>query len=143
MKFGKVGSHVITWNDTPKRLTRSDPRYGAEKFYAAKLAYLATWLRKNVDPSRDIWLWGAGRITRKRFSPLPSHGISITGLIDIDPKKCGARRDGLNVVMPANMPHRDKVFIITGVAKHGARELIQRNLEDQGRIEGRDFIHAA
>jgi glycosyltransferase involved in cell wall biosynthesis len=143
VKFGKVPHPVLIWNDDPSRLTRSDPRYTTEKFYQTKLSHLATWLRKNVDPGREIWLWGAGRVTRKRFSTLSTHGIQIAGYIDIDPKKCGPRRDGLKVVLPADIPSLDQSFIVSGVAKHGARELIQKELQARGWHEGHDYIHAA
>jgi hypothetical protein len=131
------------WNDSPGRLTRRDARYLPEKFYQTKLAYLAAWLRENVDPAREIWLWGAGRVTRKRFSPLADHGIRIAGHIDIDPKKCGARRDGLRVVLPHDLPVKQDVFVVAAVAKRGARELIHADLEDRGFVECVDFIHGA
>lgn len=143
VKFGKVPHPVIIWNDNPSRLTRSDPRYEKDKFYETKLCHLAAWLRKNVNSSREIWLWGAGRVTRKRFSSLATHCIHIAGYIDIDSKKCGPRRDGLKVVLPNEIPSPNRVFIITGVAKHGARDLIQRDLVSLNLIEGYDFIHAA
>lgn len=143
VKFGKVPHPVIIWNDNPSRMTRTDPRYRKEKFYETKLSYLASWVRIHVVPTREIWLWGAGRITRKRFSSLASYGVNITGYIDIDPKKCGIRRDGLKVVLPHEVPNPGQAFIITGVAKHGARNLIQQELESRGFHEGYDFIHAA
>jgi len=143
VKFGKVPHPVITWNDSANRLTRSDPRYHPTKFYETKLRYLAAWIVQNVDPVRQIWLWGAGRVTRKRFSTLPAYGIKISGYIDIDSKKCGSRRDGIRVVLPNEIPRLYRPFIITCVAKRGARELIQTDLESRGLVEGRDFIHAA
>lgn len=143
VKFGKVPHPILVWNDSPSRLTRSDARYLPGKFYATKLSYLADWLRKNITPAREIWLWGAGRVTRKRFAPLTAHGIRIRGYIDIDPNKCGHRRDGLCVVLPDDMPEIHNAFIVTCVGKRGARELIQSELETKGWIEGRDFLHAA
>lgn len=143
VKFGKVPHPVIIWNDSPTRLTRSDLRYLPVKFYEAKLGYVAKWIRENINPKREVWLWGAGRVTRKRFAPLKDHGIKISGYIDIDPNKCGHRRDHLRVVLPSEMPDMRIAFIITCVAKHGARDLIQAELESAGWREGRDFIHAA
>ncbi len=143
VKFGKVPRHILTWNDSPARLSRTHPRYDPGKFYQTKLNYLADWLRENVRPGREIWLWGAGRITRGRFSGLARHGVAITGHIDIDPKKCGPRRDGLRVILPKDMPPREKAFIVTGVAKRGVRDQIRRELQSRGWRLGRDFIHAA
>src|SRR5204862_7714986 len=68
VQFGKVDAELLLWNDTPTRLSRTDQRYRPEAFYRIKCVYLARWLERQVEPSRrEIWLWGAGRITRQRF----------------------------------------------------------------------------
>jgi len=143
VEFGKVNQPVILWSDLPSRLTRTDPRYAIDRFYTVKLDYLASWVRKNICPSREIWLWGAGRVTRKRFAPLASLGIQVSGFIDIDPNKCSPRRDHLRVILPDALPSKNEIFVITCVAKHGARDLIQQQLESRGHQIGVDFIHAA
>ena len=142
-RFGKIAEPVLIWNDSPGRLTRTDARYAAARFYEIKLAYLARWLWRHVLPGRGIWLWGAGRVTRRRFEGLAAHGVGIAGWIDIDARICGARRVGLRVVLPPVLPARDAAFVVCGVANHGARAWIQQHLEERGFAEGRDFIHAA
>lgn len=142
-RFGKIPHPVLIWNDSPGRLTRIDPRYGTDRFYRLKLRHLAHWLKREVAPDRGIWLWGAGRVTRRRFESIADHGIRIAGHIDIDPRKCGPRRDGLRVILPDALPPPSDAFIIAGVASRGARERIARDLESHGYLEGRDFIHAA
>jgi glycosyltransferase involved in cell wall biosynthesis len=143
VEFGKVNAELLLWNDAPARLSRTDPRYRPDAFYRIKCAYLARWLKRHVESSRKIWLWGAGRITRQRFRTLETEHISISGFIDVDKKKLGRLRDGRPVVGPGHLPSRDHAFILAGVSNRGARELIADKLIRDGRIEGRDYLLVA
>jgi glycosyltransferase involved in cell wall biosynthesis len=143
VRFGKVDAQLLTWNDPPDRLSRVDPRYRPRPFYLVKCVYLARWLKNNVTPDREIWLWGAGRITRQRFKNLEQEGISIAGFIDIDPEKVGKTRNNRPVVSPGNLPLKEQVFILCGVSSRGAGELISARLNQAGWVEGRDYLLAA
>ena len=143
VRFGKVPHKLLVWNDPPGRLSRNDPRYAVGHFYQTKCRYLARWLGRHVDPARKLWLWGAGRITRRRFDALEAAGMPFEGFIDVDPKKANTHRDGRRVRMADELPDIAESFIITGVANRGARENIHGYLTESGRIEGRDFIMAA
>lgn len=142
-RFGKVPRELLLWNDPSSRLSRNDPRYAVDNFYRTKCHYLARWLRENVDPKRNLWLWGAGRITRRRFDALEAEGCRFEGFIDVDPKKSNRHRDGRRVRMADNLPEIEDSFIVTGVGNRGAREKIHVFLTTRGWIEGRDFIMAA
>ena len=137
--FGKVEQELLTWNDPPQRLSRTDPRYSVESFYAMKLAYLHRWLAAHAA-GREIWLWGAGRITRRRFDPIAD---LLTGFIDVDESKRGQRRDGREVRLVDELPPRDQSLILGGVANRGAREAIARHLIELGRVEGVEFLLVA
>jgi glycosyltransferase involved in cell wall biosynthesis len=143
VRFGKVPDEILVWNDPPGRLSRTDPRYDLSRFYETKCDYLARWLRGNVDPGRALWLWGAGRITRRRFDPLESDGFRFQGFIDVDAKKANRHRDGRRVVMADELPDRERAFVIVGVGNRGARELTTGHLTSRGWGEGRDFLLAA
>ncbi|HEY1050255.1 MAG TPA: glycosyltransferase [Prosthecobacter sp.] len=144
VQFGKVDAELLTWNDPPQRLSRQDPRYSVEAFYRMKCLYLAAWLKENVSPHREIWLWGAGRITRRRFDSLENtHGMHITGFIDVDPSKRGHHRDGRPVRMADDLPNLSHAFILAGVGARGAREKIHRHLTQRGWQEGHDFLLGA
>ena len=137
VEFGKVDEALLTWNDPPQRLSRTDSRYSVEAFYAMKCLYLKRWLETQAA-GRELWLWGAGRITRRRFDALP-----LAGFIDVDAAKCGTHRDGRVVRMADDLPEREKSFIMAGVGARGAREAIHAYLVERGWIEGRDFLLAA
>jgi glycosyltransferase involved in cell wall biosynthesis len=141
--FDTLNSELLLWNDSAGRLSRTEGRYRTRAFYQTKCLYLAQWLRRHVKPTRQIWLWGAGRVTRQRFRFLELQGITLRGFIDVDPKKQGRTRDGRPVQSPSQLPPADESFIIAGVGSRGARDLIMQELERQSRIEGRDFLLAA
>jgi glycosyltransferase involved in cell wall biosynthesis len=143
VRFAKVPDEILVWNDPPGRLSRTDPRYDVCRFYRTKCDYLALWLRRNVDPGRELWLWGAGRVTRRRFDPLEAGGFRFQGFIDVDAKKANLHRDGRCVVLADALPNRERAFVIVGVGNRGARELITAHLTARGWREGRDFLLAA
>lgn len=143
VQCGKVAEELLLWNDPPERLSRTDPRYRSEAFYQIKAVYLARWLQRHVAPGREVWLWGAGRITRRRFRALETAGVAIAGFIDIDGKKLGRLRDGRPVVGPEQLPPAERAFIVAGVAVRGARQLIAGELLRRGRVEGEDYLLAA
>lgn len=143
VRFGKVDEELLVWNDPPTRLSRTDPRYAVERFYELKCQWLARWWRAQRQSGRELWLWGAGRVTRRRFEFLEREGVAIAGFIDVDPNKVGGQRDGRPVRLHDDLPCRDEAFILVGVGKRGVRDEIQLLLEGQGWLEGRDYLLVA
>ena len=141
--FGKVEQTLLVWNDSPSRLSRTDSRYAVERFYEVKCHWLARWLRRHLQTGRRLWLWGAGRVTRRRFDALEREGFGFEGFIDIDPKKAGRHRDGRLVRLADDMPSRDEACLLVGVGNRGARDKIRAHLNRRGWIEGRDYLLAA
>lgn len=138
VEMGKVPRRLLIWNDSPARLSRTDPRYDAEAFFAVKAGYLARAV-KPLLKGRQLWVWGAGRPTRKRAEALTGHGLAIHGYIDIDPEKCGKMLHGRQVAEPERMPGPHEALVLGYVTKRGARELIREALHARGFVEGRDF----
>ncbi|HVT72614.1 MAG TPA: glycosyltransferase [Lacunisphaera sp.] len=140
--MAKVPRALLAWHDAPGRLSRVDPRYSPEAFFAVKAEYVARELQR-VGGGRAVWVWGAGRPTRKRAAHLQSHGVRIAGYIDVDPAKIGRRIDGVPVVGPGQVPPPAAAFVLGYVGTRGARELIRADLGRRGRVEGRDFLMCA
>lgn len=143
VRFAKVPEVLLRWNDPPSRLSRVDTRYSDDAFYLCKCRWLACWLRREVPTDRPVWLWGAGRVTRRRFASLAEHGVRIGAYVDVDPRKIGGRVDGLAVVGPEALPPPGRVFVIGAVGARGARDLVRGALESRGYVAGRDFLMAA
>jgi glycosyltransferase involved in cell wall biosynthesis len=139
--FAKVDAELLVWNDPPARLSRTDPRYAPEAFYRLKCRWLQRHLAREVAPGRPVWLWGAGRVTRRRFRAVEEGGTRFAGFVDIDARKAGRTLEGRRVVVPADLP--TDAFVVAGVGNRGAREEIAAFLRASGREEGRDFLLAA
>lgn len=144
VRMAKVPRMLLTWHDAPARLSRTDPRYAPEAFFATKARYVARELAR-VARGRRVLVWGAGRPTRKRAAHLSAHGAAIAGYIDIDPKKAGRALGGTGVpvIAPAEIPPPEEAFVLGYVGTRGARELHRAELTRRGFVEGRDFLMCA
>lgn len=155
VRMAKVPRRLLTWNDAPTRLTRTDPRYAPDAFFRVKAEWIAREvgraLRGRPGVSTKIFIWGAGRHTRKRAAFLTVHGIKIAGYIDVDPKKTGRGigGTGLPVIGVGDLPHPGEsggagpVFVLSYVTTRGARDYNRAKLSACGYVEGRDFLMCA
>lgn len=136
VQMGKVESPVLKWHDHPNRLTRTDPRYSETAFYRMKTKYLAKYL--DAVAKGNIWVWGAGKLSRRRSSFLKDHGIRIIGYIDVKPRQLA-----LPCIDFKDIPDPGEIFILSYVANRGKREEIKQYLLEQGYKEGVDFLLVA
>lgn len=140
--MSKLPEALLTWNDPPTRLSRTDPRYDPEAFYRVKAAYLARHLSRTIA-NRRVLVWGAGRPTRRRARYLTEHGATLAAWIDVDPAKQGRELYGLPVLSPGQVPPPADAFVLGYVATWGARAHIRSELAARGYREGPDFLMAA
>jgi glycosyltransferase involved in cell wall biosynthesis len=139
--LAKVPAPLVTWHDRPARLSRTDPRYAPEAFFRVKAEYVARHLVRAGQTA--VWVWGAGRHTRKRAAHLEAHGLAIAGYIDVDAKKTGRTVAGRPVVTADDLPAPGGRFVLGYVTTRGARDYIRRELGIRGYGEGRDFLMCA
>ncbi|MCS6771704.1 MAG: glycosyltransferase [Kiritimatiellae bacterium] len=142
-RFAKCPETLLTWNDPPRRLSRTDPRYSFEAFYRVKAGYLARWLAANNPHHPDVLVIGAGRVTRRRVEFFMEAGIRVAAWSDLDPRKVGRRYHGAPVIHHEEIPPPGECFIVTCVSAIGAPESIRSMLLSRGYMPGRDFIEAA
>ncbi len=165
VRMAKVPRVLLTWHDAPTRLTRTDARYSPEKFFRLKAEWIARELRRlgvgrgrrtlpsaSCDQTRRgsatppyneaIYVWGAGRHTRKRAAQLESHGVKIAGYIDVDAKKTGRGLGGTGrpVIAPDALPPPGEIFVLSYVTTRGARDYNRAQLVARGYVEGGDFL---
>lgn len=143
VRMAKIAVPVLRWHDSAGRLSRSDARYRAEAFYAVKARYAAAWLRRHSAHWPQVIVWGAGRITRQRAAMLRQHGARIEAWVDIDPKRIGARIDGVPVLSPEQLPAPSRCFVLPFVGSRGARERIVDWLERHGYHCGESYLPMA
>lgn len=144
VRMAKVPRVLLMWNDAPTRLTRRDVRYAPEAFFRVKAEWIARELGR-IDQGRKIFVWGAGRHTRKRAGYLKPHGTGIAGYVDVDPKKTGRGLGGTGVPVLAveALPPPGEIFVLSYVTTRGAREYNREKLVACGYVEGRDFLMCA
>ncbi len=140
VKAGKVDEELLTWNDPPGRLSRTDERYSIDAFYETKAEYLSCWLKENNPHHPDVIVWGAGRVTRKRAAILEQSGIRITQYVDIKKRRLNC---GTPVILPNEIPDSETCFVLPMVGKRGARDLIRPILQEHRFTEGVNCIFAA
>jgi hypothetical protein len=137
VEIQKVPETLFNWHDSDMRLTRTDQRYSPEAFYRVKANYLSRWLIGNKHQS--VYVWGAGRVTRKRVALLHEKGINIEGYIDVKERNI----EGVNCYPYNNFDWGAQTFIISYVGNRGAREEISNYLISKGKKLGRDFLTVA
>jgi glycosyltransferase involved in cell wall biosynthesis len=141
VEMRKVPLPLLQWNDLPTRLSRTHSRYAVNAFHQIKATYLARELRRIVN-GREIWLCGAGRITRKRSNFLLKENISIAGYIDVNPALQGKTAGGLPVIAPGQIASPRSCFVVSYITNRGARGEIAQMLESKGFVNGQDYMLA-
>lgn len=138
VQMGKVPGVLMTWNDSAARLTRNHEAYVPEAFNRIKCLYLAKWLKERKGEEPKVWIWGAGRKTRKKVAVLEDHGIHVEGYIDLkvnrtQTKPCISFKE----VNKATTP-----FVLSFVSNRGKGEEIRQYLKQQDFVELEDFVIA-
>ncbi|MBL9038401.1 MAG: glycosyltransferase [Archangium sp.] len=126
------------WYDADVRLTRTHPRYRPE----AHLTLKADTLAKRFEGT-SVSLWGAGDIGVGLARALAARGISVTRLIDLNPRKIGQRIHGARVVLPEDLGPPGGEHLLSAVGAKGARAEIRAYLESRGWSEGLHFTCVA
>lgn len=140
LEIGVVPERLHLWRDTPRRLSRTDPRYAMERFVACKAHHLAaTFL---ADATRYV-LWGYGRTGRALRRALAAHGRHPSHIIEVKPSRLGQRIHGAPVVGPADLPGLRGTPLVVSVAREGPRREIRAALAAVAFTEGDDFVCAA
>jgi glycosyltransferase involved in cell wall biosynthesis len=141
--MAKLAETLLTWHDSPARLSRTDARYVPAAFHRIKAGYLARHLARFNPHHPDIIVAGAGRITRGRASHLLAHGVRITAWLDIDPRKVNKIVAGRPVLPLELVPQPETCFVVPYVASRGATEYLSTFLESRGFVLGRHYLPAA
>ncbi|GAB6038865.1 glycosyltransferase family A protein [Fundidesulfovibrio butyratiphilus] len=142
-RLAKLPLELLTWNDPPGRLSRSDSRYDAEAFHRLKAGSLARWLAANNPFHPDVYVVGAGRVSRRRAEYLCAHGVRVKAYLDVDPRKVGTLRGGRPVLRHDQCPGPEACFVVSYVSNPDAWRRIDALLRGQGFLPGRGFVLAA
>jgi glycosyltransferase involved in cell wall biosynthesis len=139
LRFAKLPETLLSWRDTPGRLTRRDPRYAPDRFLKLKLAALE---RGELAAGRAAVVWGAGPIGKAWAQALLARGHRVAGFVEVDARKIGETIHGAPVVGVADAARLEGLHL-AAVGQAGARDRIREAAARLGLVDGRDLLAVA
>ncbi len=139
LKLAKPNGVLLRWRDHGKRLSRVSKRYSSEQFLEAKAEYLSQ------GPLRDrsAVIWGAGPTGRRIFDSLYSRGSTISGFIDVHPRRIGGFKRARPVWPPEQINLIKQDMVLVAVGTRGVRSQIRNYMAQAGKNEGNDYLFVA
>ena len=142
VRFAKIKKELLTWFDSPGRLSRVHPNYSQEAFYSTKTQYLANWVfRKFPAKMPQIWIWGWGKKVFQKSSYLQAYGLSVKGYIDVSIRT--AKQQKRNVIHYSEIPAPENTLILSYVGDRIGKIRISRFLVSKGYKAGVNFYMMA
>ncbi len=138
-RIGVVPRRLLLWRDGPGRLSRTDRRYGIERFTACKAYYLANGFLR----APEYILWGYGSTGRALRRALAAFGKSASHIVEVKPGRLGQRIHGAPVIPPDGVQSLRGRPLVVSVAREGPRTQIRSALARMGFREGQDYVCAA
>jgi glycosyltransferase involved in cell wall biosynthesis len=135
-----VPRRLLSWRDTPERLSRTSPTYALERFAACKAAFLAASF---LNGTHTYILWGYGDTGKALRQALLAHGKVPSHIVEIHPGRIGNRIHNAPVVAPENLVRVPRSRVVVSVAGLQARQEIRQVMAHLGFVELRDFVCAA
>ena len=140
-RFAKHPDVLLDWRDGAARLTRTDPRYHADRFRSAKLEALRAGL---LAAPRPVVIWGAGPIGKAWSRDLRARGVRVAAFVEVDPGKVGQVIHGAPVVdVPGAARVEAGALHLGAVGNPAARARIRAEAERLQLVEGRSFVAVA
>ncbi len=121
MKPGKTPDVLLTWTDSPHRLTRTDSRYTENAFMSCRRHYLRQGPLHGIT---CVDVWGAGRTGKPWLRWLQQQGIIVRQVIEVSERRQGTKIHGVPVIAPEQLTAPDNTPMIVAVGADGARQLI-------------------
>ncbi len=137
-RLAKLDRVLLDWRISSASYSRRDDRFSRDSFDGVRADYLARDPR--LLQGRPLVFWGAGRRTRRRSDLLIQRGHTPAAYVDVDPRKWGNRIRGVPVAPPDWLHGKDRPFVLSYVASHGAPELIAAQLQAMGYRRGNDYL---
>jgi glycosyltransferase involved in cell wall biosynthesis len=139
-QIGVVARPLLSWRQSPGRLSRRDPRYSHARFTVCKADFLA---RGFLAGGERYGLWGYGGTGRALARALRAHGKQPRVIVELHPRRIGKTIQGARVISPAELDRARALPLVVSVAGATARRQIRAELARMGFLETRDFVCAA
>jgi glycosyltransferase involved in cell wall biosynthesis len=139
-EVGVVPRRLLSWRDTPRRLSRTSPTYALERFTACKAAFLAMSF---LNGTQTYILWGYGDTGKTLHRTLLAHGKVPSHIVEIHPGRLGNRIHNALVIRPEDLVRVPRGRVIVSVAGVQARHEIRQVMARLEFVELHDFVCAA
>ena len=140
MKFGKTPEVLLTWADSPGRLTRTHSRYSEEAFMECRRFHVLNGPLRGVS---CVDLWGAGRTGKPWLRWLQNQNITVRKVIEVSERKKGQVIHGVPVIAPEILKPPDGTPMLVAVGTAGARALIDSFVSARSYQTGHDVWFVA
>jgi GT2 family glycosyltransferase len=137
---GTVPQRLIGWRDGPTRVSRTDPRFGLDRFTACRAWHLS---RDFLTDAPEYLLWGHGATGKALRRELETLGHRPKAIVEVHPRRIGNRIAGAPVVPITALEERPPYPLVVSVAGSGPRGEIRARLHAYGYREGIDYVCAA
>ena len=137
---GVVPQRLLSWRDSPHRLSRASPVYALERFTACKAAFLAASF---LATSHTYILWGYGDTGKALCQALLAYDKSPVYIVEIHPGRLGNRIHNARVIPPEALWRVPRYPVVVSVAGTQPRHAIRQAMAHMGFRETRDFVCAA
>lgn len=137
---GTVPQRLVGWRDGPTRVSRTDPRFGLDRFTACRAWHLS---RDFLAKAPEYLLWGHGATGKALRRALETLGHRPKAIVEVHPRRIGNRIAGAPVVPITALEERPPYPLVVSVAGSGPRGEIRAHLHAYGYREGIDYVCAA
>jgi glycosyltransferase involved in cell wall biosynthesis len=139
-KVGMLPRRRLLWRHRPDRLSRTDERYGVDRFTACKAAFLA---ESFLAAEGEYTLWGYGHTGKAIRSALEKYGKRPRYIVEMHPGRLGNRILGAEVIPPSRLAVLPRRPMLVSVAGEDPRREIRRWLAAADFVELRDYVCVA
>ena len=139
-EIGVVPKRLLSWRDTPTRLSRTDERYSLERFTSCKAAFLAAGFLAGTE---EYVLWGYGSTGKSMCRALLAHGKTLSHVVEVHPGRLGMTIHGAPVIRPGGLLSIPRRPVVVSVAGEEPRAEIRDAMEKMRFRELTDFVCAA
>ena len=140
VRMEKLKSNLLTWYDSPRRLSRIGKCYSEDAFQQVKAAYLSKWLNEQNLLKKKISGWGLGKVAKKQIKHIKSQHINFSRFYEVDPAKVGNFYQGSPIVSFNEISLDQEEFILVLTGSRGAKEKIHKFLTGKSLSLGTDYL---
>lgn len=140
VKMQKLEYNLLTWYDSPERLSRTGTSYSGDSFQRIKALYLSKWLKEHNLFKKKISGWGLGKVAKKQIKYLKLHNITFSKFYEVDPAKVGNSYQGSSIFSFSEISLDQEEFILILTGSWEAKEKIHKFLTAKSLTLGADYL---